>query len=115
MDENDFWTSLEYRLYGEFAGMKDPALRHLWCDGFIPQQYLLHVSEPRITGTAWICNGRSQDKWKFTLILPEPVGSRDEIDWASLLPAENVPRWLALDQPGKHIQIEPAAGTSDPT
>ena len=32
---------------------------------------------PRITGTAWICNGPRQAEWKFTLFLPGPIGSRD--------------------------------------
>jgi hypothetical protein len=113
VDEGDYWVSLEYRVCREFAGMKDWDLRHLWCDGFIPERYRLSGSEPRITGRAWICYGTRQHEWKFTLFLPHPVGSREEIDWASLLPAENVTRWLALDQVGKHIQMEPSAAVPD--
>jgi hypothetical protein len=95
--------------------MPDRHLRSLWCDGFIPEQYLLDDATPRITGRAWIGNGpRQQDKWEFALLLPHPVGSRDEVDWATLLPPENVTRWLSLDQRGKRIQIEPTAAVPDP-
>jgi hypothetical protein len=52
VDECDYWVSLEYRVCREFVGMKYKVLRHLWCDGFIPDQYLLEDSEARITGRA---------------------------------------------------------------
>ena len=74
---------------------------------------LLDDATPRIVGQAWICNGPRQDEWEFTLFLPHAVGSRDEMDWASLLPAENLTKWLVLDQSGKRIQIEPLAAVPD--
>ena len=115
VNEADYWVSLEYRLTRELAGMANWDLRHLWCDGFTPERYQLGDSEPRITGRAWICKGQEeQERWEFTLFLPHPVGSRDEIEWASLLPAENVTRWIALDQRRKLIQIEPSAAVTDP-
>ena len=113
MDEGDFWARLEYRVCHEFAGMKDGTLQHLWCDGFIPEQYLVSGDEPRIIGRVWICNGRRQDEWQFTFFLPRPISSREELDWASMLPGENVTRWLALDQIGKQIQIEPSVAVRD--
>jgi hypothetical protein len=97
MGEADFWVSLEYRLCREFAGMANWDLRHLWCDGLIPERYQLGDSEPRITGRAWICHGQRQEEWNFTL-----------------LPPENVTRWLALNLSGKLIQIEPGAAVPDP-
>ena len=115
MDEAGFWARLEYRVCREFAGMSDNRLRFLWCDGFIPEQYLLNEQKPRIVGQAWICNGSRQDAWTFTLFLPHPVRSREEIEWAALLPAENVTRWLAFDQPGKSVQMEPSAAAPDLT
>jgi hypothetical protein len=106
VDEAGYWASLEYRICREFDGMPDRRLRSLWCDGFIPAQYLF--SEPN-----WICNGPSQDEWDFTLFLPQHVRSRVAIPWASLLPAEDVTRWLALDLRGRRIQIEPMAAVRD--
>jgi hypothetical protein len=113
MSEADFWVSLEYRLCSEFAGMPERRLQHLWCDGFIPSQYQLNDSRPRITGKAWICNGPLQDEWDFALLLPGPAQSPEEIDWASLLPPENVTRWMALDEGRRYIEIEPAVAVPD--
>jgi len=49
MSESDYWERLEFRLCGEFAGMADRRLAFLWCDGFMPQWYLLTDPSPRIT------------------------------------------------------------------
>ena len=113
MDERDYWGRLEYRLCREFAGMPERHLRYLWCDGFIPQQYLVDDTTPRITGRAWICEGQQQEEWEFTLFLPTVVASRDRVDWAALLPPDNVTRWLAIDSANKRIQLEPAAAVPD--
>ena len=113
MGEADYWGSLEYRLCREFAGMPERRLQYLWCDGFIPDQYLLDDPHPRITGKAWICNGPQQAEWDFDLLLPRPVGSREEIDWASLLPPENATRWMAFDEGRRYIEIEPAVAVPD--
>jgi hypothetical protein len=113
MLERDYWLSLEYRICHEFAGMEDRNLRYLWCDGFIPARCLLDGPDPRITGRAWICNGQRQNEWTFCLFLPHPFRSLGEVDWASLLPPEDVTRWLALDPVGRRIQIDPAAAVPD--
>lgn|SRR5262249_24539150 len=110
MNEADYWINLEYRVCSEFEGMPENYLRYLWCDGFIAEQYLLDDPIPRITGRAWICNGsRRQDEWEFTLVLPHPIASRDEVKWELLLPSESVTQWLTVDQRSKRIQIEPSA------
>jgi hypothetical protein len=114
VNEADYWARLEYRVCREFEGMSERPLRSLWCDGFIPGQYFISEPTPRIVGRAWICDGPSQHEWEFTLFLPYGAEARDEIEWASLLPAEDVTRWLAVDLAGKRIQIEPLAAISDP-
>jgi hypothetical protein len=113
VEEGDYWASLEYRICREFAGMKDRNLLHFWCDGFIPERYHLDDLKPRITGRAWVCLGNRQEEWSFTLLLLHPVGSRDQIEWQSLLPTENVTRWLALDRDSRHIEIEPGAAAPE--
>jgi len=107
MGEAEFWGSLEFRLCREFAGLSARRDQYLWCDGFIPTQYLLDDPRPRIIGKAWICNGQRQAEWDFTLLLPRALGSREEIDWALLLPPENMTRWLAFDEGRRYIEIEP--------
>jgi hypothetical protein len=106
VDEADFWTSLEWRVSRELEGMSDNRLRYLWCDGFKPQYYFLDDNVPCIVGRARIVNGQKQDDWEFTLYLTDPASSQAEIDWASLIPPDNVTGWLAVDQAGKQIQIE---------
>ncbi len=109
VDEADYWVALEFRVCREFAGMPENQLRFLWCDGFIPEQYFLAGPSPRITGRAWICNGRQQEEWGFTLFLNHAFSSPEDVEWQRLLPLDNVTRWLAVDLPGKRIQIESAA------
>lgn len=111
--ESDYWPSLEYRLCREFAGLADRHLQYFWCDGFIPSEYRLESQRPVIIGRVWICNGPKQMEWEFTLLLPAQFTSLGQIDWASLLPAENMTRWLSIDLIGKRIAIEPAVAVRD--
>jgi hypothetical protein len=114
MDEAEFWGRLEFRLCREFAGLPEGRYRNFWCDGFIPQQYFLDGPSPRITGRCWICNGDSQAEWDFALFLPCPAGSREAINWADLLPAANVTRWMAFDEARRYVEIEPAVAVPGP-
>jgi hypothetical protein len=114
MDEHEYWSRLEFRVCREFAGMPDGKLRNKWCDGFIPSQYLVTGRRPRIVGKAWICAGSQQAEWEFTLRLPRRIKSRKDIDWAALLPAEDVNGWLSLDEERRRITIEPGAAVPDP-
>ena len=114
MNETDFWVSLESRVCREFAGMPNKRLQNLWCDGFIPGEYVLNSPSPQITGRCWICNGSQQAEWEFALLLPKSVRSREDIGWATLLPPENVTCWMAFDERRQYIEIEPAVGVPDP-
>ncbi|WP_254510960.1 hypothetical protein [Anatilimnocola floriformis] len=113
MDEGHYWIALEYRLGREFAGLAEGHRRNWWCDGFIPERYLLGDGEPRIEGRAWICDGPKQKKWRFTLFLDKSYEAQADIAWETLLPTEEVTRWLAIDEENKQIQIEPSAGVPD--
>jgi len=113
MDEKSFWVCLEFRLCHEFAGLAERRYQYFWCDGFIPKDYLFDDIQPRIIGTAWICNGPAQHEWSFVLLLSRQFGSREEIDWASLLPPHEVTRWMAFDESRKYIEIEPGVAVPD--
>ncbi len=113
MNEKYFWESLEFRLCREFAGLPERRHRNLWCDGFIPSDCVLEGVSPRITGRCWICTGSLQANWSFALLLPKPFGSREEIDWAALHPADNVTRWMSFDEQRRHIEIEPGVAVPD--
>jgi hypothetical protein len=113
MSEADFWLSLEFRLVGEFQGLPQRRYRYFSCDGFMPSDYLLDAVSPRITGKAWICDDQRQEVWDFALLLPRRFASREQIDWASLLPPKNMTRWMAFDVHRKYIEIEPAVAVPD--
>jgi hypothetical protein len=113
MNEDHFWGSLEFRICREFKGMPTGKLQRMWCDGLVPKQYFVSGRRPRIIGTAWICGGTDQREWEFILRLPSRINSREEIDWSSLLPPENVTRWISIDEERGRIQIEPAAAIPD--
>jgi hypothetical protein len=113
MDEAYFWKSLEFRLCREFAGLPERRYQYFWCDGFVPSNYMLDEPSPRITGKCWICNGPKQDEWDFALLLPWPVGSREEINWSALHPAENLTRWMSFYEERRYIEIEPAVAVPD--
>ncbi len=113
MTEAEYWLRLEFRLEPEFQGLRERRLRYWWCDGFLPQQYLVDQSPPRILGRVWMCDDQEQDLWGFALFLPKPVRSREEIDWESLLPPQAVTRWMGFDESHKYIEIEPGAAVAD--
>ena len=114
MNEREYWKHLEFRVCRELAGMSENHLRFRWCDGFIPQQYQLEAPSPCITGRVWICDGQKQEEWEFTLLLRPPVGSPSEINWSSLLPAENESHWMTVDLALKRIEIQPSASVAGP-
>jgi hypothetical protein len=113
LDEGEFWLSLEFRVTRELAGMPRKHRGALWCDGIAPGAYWLAEQPPRIDGEAWIGYGTTTDVWRFTLFLPGPVRSREDIEWSSLLPPDGVTRWLAIDERRRILQIEPAAAVPD--
>lgn len=109
MDEKDYWVALEYRVCREFDRVPRNGVRYLWCDGFMSERYVLDGPAPLVEGLAYICHGPRQDEWEFTLFLPRPAASPEDVDWAALLPPENAVRWLSLDRHNKRVRIEPAA------
>lgn len=113
MDENAYWSSLEYRVCSELDGMPRKHRGALWCDGFCPEAYLLADEPPRIVGHCFIGYSPDIDEWRFELHLPAKVRSREEIDWASLLPPDNRTCWLAIDESRRRLQIEPAVAIPD--
>ena len=111
VNEEEFWGRLEYRVSREMSGNKDCQRLGLWCDGFVPEQYVLDSSPCYIAGQAWIGlgPGTHQEKWQFKLILRSSPASREGISWSELLPADEVTRWLTVDPEEKRFEIEPGA------
>jgi hypothetical protein len=114
LDESAYWIYLEYRVCDELSGLRDPAARRYWCDGFEPSWYILDGQPPRILGCVWMGVGpRHQEQWQFTLLLGRSADSPESIDWSALLPPPDVTRWLTLDPTRKQLVIEPGAAVPD--
>jgi hypothetical protein len=111
--EAEYWKELEFRLCVEFAGLPERRFRYWWCDGLLAQQYRLDENPPRITGVAWLGDNAAGTRWEFALLLPERAAAIESIDWASLLPAENMTCWMSFDEERKYLEIEPAAAKPD--
>jgi hypothetical protein len=104
--ERQFWTSLEFHVSREMQ--KQPICRRLglWCDGFIPEHYLLNLVPRRVTGVVWIGTGpQRQEKWKFSLMLPFSASGRADITWSDLLPASEANGWLVIALEKKEIEV----------
>ena len=107
MTEDDYWVHLEYRVSRELMVIENNAFRALWCDGFIPESYVLDTRDPHIAGHVWICTGRQQDRWEFWLDIRDLVGAKEDVPWAKLLPNDEMTGWLIVDVNGRKIHINP--------
>ena len=104
--ERQFWSALAFRVCREMQNHPICKQRRLWCDGFIPEHYLLD-REPRcITGVAWMgMGGRHQEEWKFSLILPLAASGRADIIWSDLTPGSETDGWLVIAPEKKKIEV----------
>jgi hypothetical protein len=107
LTERDYFGHLEMRVSRELAGMRQRELQSLWCDGFIADAFEVVGERCRMTGQVWMAFGRArQEPWNFVVYLG-PARSRQEIDWAAMLPGEDVTGWLALDFDSKFMKVNP--------
>ncbi len=114
MNEEDFWSSLEYRICREINGIKELHPYGLWCDGFLPNTHSLTSSTPFISGTTWMGTGpRKQEEWEFKLLLPHPIQKKSQIPWEDLLPPDDKTKWLSLDIENKHLEVAPGEAQDD--
>jgi hypothetical protein len=107
VNENAFWGHLEFRVCHEMDSIEEYAKQCMYCDGFEPTTIDLDARPQRISGKAWIGDGRLMEFWDFELLLPTQVSSREEIRWAELLPPEDVTAWLDVDSERKCLVVAP--------
>src|SRR3954454_4228033 len=95
------------RVSRELSGMRQRELRGWWCDGFIPDVFEIVGQRCRIVGKVWMALGKErQERWDFMLHLG-PAGPCEQIDWATMLPAEDWTGWLSLDSETKFMKVNP--------
>jgi hypothetical protein len=114
VSEAEYFRRLEMRVSRELAGMRQKELRGWWCDGFIPEKFVVTRSGCHIAGQVWMDNGRHhQTLWNFVVLLGRSIVTRDEVKWAELMPAEDVTDWLSLDFENEFMKVKPFAARRD--
>lgn len=109
MTERDYFGELEMRVSRELAGMRQRELQWWWCDGFMADVFEVVGQRCRVAGKVWMAFGQErQELWDFVVYLGS-VRPREEIDWATMLPGENVTGWLSLDFDTKLMKVNPVA------
>ena len=69
----------------------------------------------RVSGRVWIGIGpKEQQEWSFVLLAGR-VRDWNRLDWALLLPGEDVTGWMAVDLERKLMKIHLAAAYPDKT
>ena len=115
MTETEYYGHLEFRVSSELAGMRERELRAWWCDGFLPEKFVVTGSGSHVAGRVWMDAGAGgQQLWNFVLLLgPQPT-QRDQVRWAEALPADDTTGWLFLDFERRFMKIKLSAAHPDP-
>ena len=114
MTEAEFFIALEMRVTRELLGMRQKELTALWCDGFIPDHFVVVGKCCNITGRVWIGLGsKVQECWTFVLHLGGKTLVREEIDWPHFLPTPEITGWLSMGFNTKFMKMRPDAAYPD--
>jgi hypothetical protein len=121
MTETEYFDHLEMRVSRELEGMREVELRGWWCDGFLPEKFVVTRSGSHVAGRVWMDPGSrksegrcKQTLWNFVLLLgPRPM-ERDEVPWSELLPADDATGWLFLDVERQFMKVKLSAARPDP-
>ena len=122
MTETEYFRHLEARVSRELALMRRPELRGWWCDGFLPEKFVVTGSGSHVAGRVWMDPGKQasgperceQTLWNFVLLLGPRPTERDQVPWAERLPAEDATGWLFLDFDRRFMKIKLSAARPDP-
>ncbi len=105
MTEDEFWSSLEYRICRELRGMDDKVLRRMWCDGIRGHIVRPQTGPTHLSGTIWIGDG-GQTEMQLTMALPEDISVDNCVPWSDIFPPENLTAWLSVDAQRKRVAID---------
>ena len=116
MTETEYFDHLEMRVSRELADMRQRELSRWWCDGFLPEKFVVTRSGSHVGGRVWMDDGSgNQALWNFVLLLGPSTGGRGEVEWAELLPAEDATGWLFLDFERQFMKVKLSAAYADPS
>ena len=115
MTESDYFGFLEMRVSSGLAGMREPELRRLWCDGFIPEKFAQTTKGSHIAGRVYMAGGQDDPWWNFVVLLGSPPRSREAVRWEDLVPPLDRTGWLSLDFDQRFMKVKPLAAYLDRT
>jgi hypothetical protein len=74
VNDQEFWTRLEYVATRWLEDSGDQNLRRFWIDGFLPENATNTKYGADVEGVAWVGNGpRRQDQYRFIASLPQKM------------------------------------------
>ena len=106
LNDQEFWTRLEFVSSDWLQQSTDEVLRRFWIDGFIPEANSNTRLGTEVTGVAWVAEGpRNQTAFQFVVEVPQKLLHRPERPFLI--------RCLSLDAMEKIIRIELSSGEQD--
>ena len=116
MTEQEYFGRLEMRISRELAGMREEHLHGMWCDGFLPEKFVVTGSGSHVAGRVWMANGHgNQSLWNFVLLLGRTRVPRADVDWSAYVPAEATTGWLYLDFGRRFLKVKLSAARPERT
>ena len=74
LDDQEFWTKLEYDASRWIESSENKELRRFWIDGFAPEAIKNTRNGAAINGIAWVGEGgRIQHQYEFVLSAPQEL------------------------------------------
>jgi len=98
MDDEEFWTRLEFDASRWLGRSEDKTLRRFWIDGFLPESATNTKRGADVKGMAWVgIGGREQFQYRFVVSVPQKMLHRRE--------AFSIGQ-LSIDEAQQTLQIE---------
>ncbi|MBI3413803.1 MAG: hypothetical protein HY043_00565 [Verrucomicrobia bacterium] len=99
LDDQEFWTRLEYDASHWLESSDDKTLRRFWIDGFLPESITDTIRGADVEGTAWVgIGGREQWPYRFVVSVPQKMLHRGRQTFAI--------EQLSLSEAEQTLQIE---------
>jgi hypothetical protein len=74
MNDEEFWTRLEFDASHWLETSDDKTLRRFWIDGFLPESITDTKHGADVEGTAWVgIGGREQYQYRFFVSVPQKM------------------------------------------
>lgn len=98
VDDDDFWTQLEYDATRWLARSGDVTLARLWIDGFVRESTADTQRGVDVRGTVWVATGSNdQQPFSFVVSVPQSMLHRRRRDFGI--------QGLSVDMAGRLVEI----------